>query len=477
MQRGVAEPLRGRRGRGGRHDAVALRDPHEGRPGPGGRVHHLPRDPPRQPPGLVAPVPAGQALPRHRGGQRDAVVQPVLQRDEEAGALGRRVEPREGAELLRHAEGVEHREERLDGIDRQRAGRLHERLEPRQQGGGRPGAPRGIGPGMEIPGGGEQRERPHPVRPAQRRRHREQPAHAVPGQHHRAGRGHERAFEPPGDIVGQGEAALLLPRPAPVEQQGAEALPRQPSHERARGKQVEHIGAVHQGRDKENGRPLPAIIQQAGSAFGPQRRRVRCLPREGVAAIGRHAGDQGAVGAQQAGLDGAAQRLRRVAGGGEGGEDPRPFRLARLRDRPGAVRARPGGRPWRPGQACRRGHGPQPRQAQVQRQRAGAPAAERARHRAAARAAPWSWPRASRPRRALPRRPIARPVRDRPPSRRSRSATGRSSPPRGCRDPQAIPSGFLAAPDHSPWRQRTERYGLRLSPRCIPRARLACRDG
>ena len=139
----------------------------------------------------IAAVPAGQALPRHRRRQRHAVVQPVLQRDEAPRPRRGRVQPGEAAVLGGDREGVEPGEDGLDGIDRQRAERRQHRLERRQQGAhglglGRVGRP-------EVPGRRQQRQRPHPVRPALRRGQGQQPAHAVAGQHHRSRHARARA--------------------------------------------------------------------------------------------------------------------------------------------------------------------------------------------------------------------------------------------------------------------------------------------
>ena len=148
------------------------------------RIDRQPGDPPCAAAGRVGAVPAGQGLARHRRGQRHAVVQPVLQRHEQAGARAVRVEAGEAAVLRGDAERVEQREQHLQA-HRPAACRPPPSPAPAAAAGA---ASRGgllrVG-GVEVPGRRQQRQGAHQVRPPQRRRQRQQPAHAVAGQHHR----------------------------------------------------------------------------------------------------------------------------------------------------------------------------------------------------------------------------------------------------------------------------------------------------
>ena len=286
----------------GRHDAVAVRDGHEGRALPARRIDGLARHAPLQAGGRVLPVPAAQAFPRHRGRQGDAVVQPVLQRHEMRRPRGARLQPGEGTELARHAERIELGEEGLDHLDRQGARGGEHRLQQRQQAGEAARAGRLI-PRMEVPGRGEQGEGAHPVRPPHRRCQGQQPAHAIARQHHRPGRRRQGAFQPPGDEAGQVHPPLHIAGIAPVQQQGARALFRQPGQDRMPGHQVQHPGPVHQGGHEEQsgaGGPGRPMVQQPAGAFLPEDGMPRAVRRRRLPAIGREAADQPRVEVEEA---------------------------------------------------------------------------------------------------------------------------------------------------------------------------------
>ena len=107
----------------------------------------------------------------------------------------------------------------------------------------------------------------------------------------------QRAFQPAGDVVGQGKAPLDLARPAPVEQQRPDAGAGQEPQHRMAGREVEHIGAVHQAGHEQHRRcgSIAAVIQQPGFALGPDRRRIGQVARPGMAAIGGDPRDQSGV--------------------------------------------------------------------------------------------------------------------------------------------------------------------------------------
>ncbi len=171
------------------------------------RVDRPPRHPPSPRCGRVRAIPAAQALLRHRGGQRHAVGQPVLERHEHARPLA-------GLVQVAGRRGIWPRRRRVAGANsacsvstgsvppaQQRAQLRRQRRHAR----GRPGRRHGNPTGSPAAPG-----RP-PVRLAQRRRQRQQPAHAVAGEHDRARHRRHRRFQAAGDVVGQGEAALLPP--------------------------------------------------------------------------------------------------------------------------------------------------------------------------------------------------------------------------------------------------------------------------
>ena len=94
-------------GRGRRHDTVLRRDHRERRQAEAAGVDRRTGDPPAARRGRVFAVPAPETFARHRGGQRHAIVQPVLQRNEVARLGSVRIEPPEGEELAHHQVRVE----------------------------------------------------------------------------------------------------------------------------------------------------------------------------------------------------------------------------------------------------------------------------------------------------------------------------------------------------------------------------------
>ena len=106
---GAGDRLGERGGRGRRHDAVAPGYDDQRGHIEVARAYRYIVDPPLTARRRVVTVPIDQTLTRDRRGQRDAVVEPVLQRDEEFGLVARRIEAREGAELVGDHGGVEAR--------------------------------------------------------------------------------------------------------------------------------------------------------------------------------------------------------------------------------------------------------------------------------------------------------------------------------------------------------------------------------
>ena len=220
------------------------------------RVHRLRRRcARRRAPGLLAPY----QPPRHSRATGAASGTPSFSQSSSAtkrrGARAGGVEPREGAELRRRC--------RRDRARRTASG-WHPPAAPRSPpaaapapAAGRPTArAAGLAPRpVKSQGVASRPSAAHPVRPAQRRGQRQQPAHAIADQHHgpRQRRPSARSSRP-GDIVGQGEAALGLARPAPVEQQRPHPLPGEEAQHGGPGSQVQHLGAVDQGGDEQHQR-------------------------------------------------------------------------------------------------------------------------------------------------------------------------------------------------------------------------------
>src|SRR3546814_6400462 len=84
-------------------DLVARRHHGQKRPPPFGGIDRTAGDVPRAARRLVAPVPAGETFARHGCRQRHAVIDPILDRDEERGLRRTRIE-RVETEKLRSEE-------------------------------------------------------------------------------------------------------------------------------------------------------------------------------------------------------------------------------------------------------------------------------------------------------------------------------------------------------------------------------------
>ena len=309
-----------RLGRGRRHDQVLGRDHAQAGPGEAARIDDLPGDTPGAARGRVLAVPAAQAFARDRRRQRDAVVQPVLQRHE-SGRLGAvRIEAREGEELAQHQLRVEAGEQPLDDVDRQFAARLHQRRQARQDGGHERTLGPGPGPGMEVPGRGQERQPGNIVLAPERQRQRQQPTHAVADHRRpRPGLGAdriERGLEPAGDVIGEREATFLGTRAIPVDQKRPQALPGEPAQQAAVGGKIEDIAAVdqrghHQHRQGIAG-PGRTVVEQSGGAGAPQHRRLGQIATVGMSAVAQNAVRQRQHACVQVTLDRGLEGFRAV---------------------------------------------------------------------------------------------------------------------------------------------------------------------
>ena len=113
------------------------------------------------------------------------------------------------------------------------------------------------------------------IGPPLRRRNREIAAHAIAHQYNRRTYRGDGPFKPTGDVVGEGEAALGLARPAPVQQQRPDALGREPAEHRVPLHQVQDVSAIDQAGHEQHhgpiGGPQP-VVQQAAAALSPDMR-------------------------------------------------------------------------------------------------------------------------------------------------------------------------------------------------------------
>ena len=114
------------------------------------------------------------------------------------------------------------------------------------------------------------------------------------------------ALQPPGDEAGQVHPPLRRAGIAPVQQQRARALFRQPGQDRMSWHQVQHPGAVHQGWHEEQGRAGGLVlagrrmVQQPAGAFPPEDGMLRAFRAGFVPAIGREPADQPRIEVEEA---------------------------------------------------------------------------------------------------------------------------------------------------------------------------------
>src|SRR5690606_6458558 len=149
---------RGQRpGRARRHDPVPRRHDDERGAFDRGAVDGAARDLPEPSRRKVGAVPAGERLAGGGKRHRHAVVEPVLERDEGADFLARRIERRELLELLQREKRVERGEKRLENVDRDLAQRTEGGAE--RLGESADDACEPLVLGVEVPGRGEKRER------------------------------------------------------------------------------------------------------------------------------------------------------------------------------------------------------------------------------------------------------------------------------------------------------------------------------
>jgi hypothetical protein len=154
--------------------------------------------------------------------------------------------------------------------------------------------------GVEIPGGGQQREAGDTARLARRQCHGERAAHAIT--HHR--RRPARAFGEEGERaleardIGRGvEPALLVVERSPVDEVGPETLRRHAAQQALLGGEVEHLPAIDQRRHHQHrpcaaragGAMRGAVVEQPRIAFAPHRRRILQRAMDRVLTIGEHA--------------------------------------------------------------------------------------------------------------------------------------------------------------------------------------------
>ena len=147
VQHRAADETGERQGGLRRHDAVAAGDGDEGRLGDRGGIDRQSGDPPVAAGRGVLAVPFVQAGPGDLGGEGDAVVQPVLQGDEQSRAGAVLGQTGKTAVFVGDAPRVQQGEQRLQQIDGQgvaeRQGRLQQRQRLRPPGSPVPGRGRG----------------------------------------------------------------------------------------------------------------------------------------------------------------------------------------------------------------------------------------------------------------------------------------------------------------------------------------------
>jgi hypothetical protein len=121
-----------------------------------------------------------------------------------------------------------------------------------------------------VPGCGDRREAARLRKRGGGDRHRA--AEAIADQQRRLAEAADEGKGDPLDMPGNGEVAARFHVPAPVEQEDAEALVREPAQQRLFRPEVEDARRVDERGDEEDGRPAAAIIAQARAVRFHQRR-------------------------------------------------------------------------------------------------------------------------------------------------------------------------------------------------------------
>ena len=192
----------------------------------------------------VADLPADEQVPGGAGRHRDAVGEPVLQRDEEACGRAVRVEPGELLELERGLNRVDEREDRLE-----KPTGTSPRAAPRpsisRSAGGALGADRGAAAARhavrrgEVPGRADGHQRRDVVRPPCGEPDGERAAHAVAHDRHRPpgepARPRERRQQPFGAVGARSNAASPGPGVPQSSSSGRRPCAGEPAQHRALG--------------------------------------------------------------------------------------------------------------------------------------------------------------------------------------------------------------------------------------------------